>query len=200
MEKPNTRKSAFDELGLKGTIEALKDEIKELYLADDVPWIVGYSGGKDSTAVLQLTWLAISELPVEQRRKPVHVISTDTMVENPIVAQWVTRSLSSMRESAVQNTMPMQPRLLHPKIEESFWVNLIGKGYPAPRPQFRWCTERLKIKPSNRFIRQVVTDNGEAILLIGARKAESSSRAHVLKKNQEHRVRDRLSPSATLPG
>ena len=200
MAKPNTKKSAFTELGLKGTVEELKAEIKELYQADDVPWIIGYSGGKDSTAVLQLTWLALAELPVAQRRKTVHVISTDTMVENPIVSGWVARSLGAMKISARENEMPMQPQLLHPKLEESFWVNLIGKGYPAPRPQFRWCTERLKIKPSNRFIRQVVTDNGEAILLIGARKAESSARAHVLKRNQKHRVRDRLSPSATLAG
>jgi DNA sulfur modification protein DndC len=195
-----TKKSAFAELGLKGTIEELKAEIKELYQADDVPWIIGYSGGKDSTAVLQLTWLALAELPVEQRRKTVHVISTDTMVENPIVASWVHRSISAMRESAAKNTMPIQPRLLHPQVEESFWVNLIGKGYPAPRPQFRWCTDRLKIKPSNRYIRQVVTDNGEAILLIGARKAESTARKHVMMRNQKHRVRDRLSPSATLAG
>lgn len=195
-----SRTSAFTELGLKGTIEELKAEIKELYQADDVPWIIGYSGGKDSTAVLQLTWLALAELPVEQRQKTVHVISTDTMVENPIVASWVHRSLTAMRESAGKNTMPIQPRLLHPQVEESFWVNLIGKGYPAPRPQFRWCTDRLKIKPSNRYIRQVVTDNGEAILLIGARKAESAARKHVMMRNQKHRVRDRLSPSATLAG
>ncbi|HOW67750.1 MAG TPA: DNA phosphorothioation system sulfurtransferase DndC [Candidatus Paceibacterota bacterium] len=200
MPKAESKKPAFAELGLKATISQLKEEIRELYLADDVPWIVGYSGGKDSTAVLQLTWLALAELPVEQRRKTVHVISTDTMVENPVVAAWVQRSLSALRERANQDSMPVEPQLLHPKVDESFWVNLIGRGYPAPRPQFRWCTERLKIKPSNRFIRQVVTDNGEAILLIGARKAESSARAHVLKRNQKHRVRDRLSPSATLPG
>lgn len=200
MATATIKRAAFPGLGLKGTVEQLKEEIRELYLADDVPWIVGYSGGKDSTAVLQLTWLALAELPVEQRRKTVHVISTDTMVENPVVAGWVQRSLAALRDRAKQDSMPIEPQLLHPRLEESFWVNLIGRGYPAPRPQFRWCTERLKIKPSNRFIRQVVTDNGEAILLIGARKAESSARAHVLKRNQKHRVRDRLSPSATLPG
>ena len=200
MATPATKKSAFTELGLKGTIELLKEEIRDLYAADDVPWIIGYSGGKDSTAVLQLTWLALAELPQDQRRKTVHVISTDTMVENPIVAGWVQRSLETLGESARKMSMPVQPKLLHPKTEESFWVNLIGRGYPAPRPKFRWCTERLKIKPSNRFIKEIVTNNGEAILLIGARKAESTARARVLSKNQKYRVRDRLSPSATLAG
>jgi DNA sulfur modification protein DndC len=199
MATPN-KASAFSDLGFKATLEMLKEEIRELYQADDVPWIIGYSGGKDSTAVLQLTWLAIAELPAEQRRKPIHVISTDTMVENPVVAAWVQRSLAALTAKSERSNMPMKPKLLHPRVEESFWVNLIGRGYPAPRPQFRWCTDRLKIKPSNRFIRQVVTDNGEAILLIGARKAESSARARVLSRNQKYRVRERLSPSATLPG
>src|SRR6266576_2976539 len=120
MATPTTKKSAFAELGLKGAINRLKEEIRELYLADEVPWIIGYSGGKDSTAVLQLTWLALAELPAEQRRKTVHVISTDTMVENPIVSGWVQRSLGAMRASAEKDSMPMQPRLLQPKLEESF--------------------------------------------------------------------------------
>ncbi len=199
-KKPAAKNSAFAALGLKATLEQLKAEVRELYLADDVPWIIGYSGGKDSTAVLQLTWLALAELPAEQRRKTVHVISTDTMVENPIVSTWVQKSLEILGEESRKTSMSIKPKLLHPKTEESFWVNLIGRGYPAPRPKFRWCTERLKIKPSNRFIREVVTDNGEAILLIGARKAESAARAKVLTRNQKYRVRDRLSPSATLAG
>jgi DNA sulfur modification protein DndC len=79
-------------------------------------------------------------------------------------------------------------------------VNLIGRGYPAPRPKFRWCTDRLKIKPSNAFISEIVTKNGEAILCIGARREESAARARVLDKNTRYRIRDRVSPSATLPG
>lgn len=194
------RRSAFAELGLSRTVAALTEEIRELYLADAVPWIIGYSGGKDSTATLQLVWNALSELPVEQRTKTVHVVSTDTLVENPIVATWVRKSLDVMGDRARALQMPITPHLLHPRVEDSFWVNLIGKGYPAPRPKFRWCTERLKIRPSNGFISKIVTENGEAILCIGARKAESTARARVLSKNQKHRVRDRLSPSATLSG
>lgn len=194
------RASAFNELGFQATIAQLEDEIRALYMADDVPWIIGYSGGKDSTATLQLVWSAIAGLSAEKRHKTIHVISTDTLVENPIVAAWVDRSMTVMGRTADDLGIPVKPRLLRPDVTESFWVNLIGRGYPAPRPKFRWCTERLKIRPSNRFISQVVTDNGEAILCIGARKAESIARARVLEKNTRFRVRDRLSPSATLPG
>lgn len=192
--------SAFKPQGFKTTVDALCAEIRELYLADEVPWIIGYSGGKDSTATLQLVWMAVAGLPVEQRKKTIHVISTDTLVENPIVSTWVGRSISSMRKKAKETAMPILATLLHPRVEETFWVNLIGKGYPAPRHKFRWCTERLKIKPSNRYISDVVTKNGEAILCLGARKAESSARAKVMDRNQKYRVRDRLSPSATLAG
>jgi DNA sulfur modification protein DndC len=194
------RASAFNELGFKDTIDQLCAEIRELYSADEVPWIIGYSGGKDSTATLQLVWTAIAGLPVEDRKKTIHVISTDTLVENPVVAAWVAKSMEVMTKAAAETEMPIRPQLLRPRIEESFWVNLIGRGYPAPRPKFRWCTERLKIKPSNRFIAKVVTDNGEAILCIGARKNESAARSKVLEKNTKYRVRDRLSPSATLAG
>src|SRR5687767_14380607 len=131
--------------GLGDTVSGLTAEIRELYVSDQVPWVVGYSGGKDSTAILQLVWQALSELPEVQRTKPVHVISTDTLVENPVVAGWVTRSLEIMGEAAAAQGLPITPHRLTPEIADTFWVNLIGRGYPAPRPKFRWCTERLKI-------------------------------------------------------
>jgi DNA sulfur modification protein DndC len=193
------RPSAFTEHGFRATIDSLLAEIRELYLADNVPWVVGYSGGKDSTAVLQLVWLALAGLPEESRKKPVHVISTDTLVENPVVASWVSQSLEVMRKSAEEQRVPVVPHRLTPAVTDSFWVSLIGKGYPAPRPKFRWCTERLKIKPSNAFIGSVVRDNGECILVLGTRKAESQARARTMERHEKYRVRDRLSPNASLP-
>lgn len=192
--------SAFGGLGLKSTVHALFEEIRELYLADDIPWIVGYSGGKDSTAVLSLVWLALSGLSPEERTKTIHVISTDTMVENPVVASWVSQSLESMRAAARSQALPIEPHRLTPEVKDSFWVNLIGRGYPAPRPKFRWCTERLKIRPSNTFIRNMVRASGETILVLGTRKAESSSRSARMSRLESIRVRERLSPNESLPG
>jgi DNA sulfur modification protein DndC len=191
--------SAFAELGLGGTVDSLTAEIRALYLEDEVPWVVGYSGGKDSTAVLQLVWQALSGLEKDQRKKTVHVISTDTLVENPIVALWVANSLELMRTASEKDDLPIQPHRLTPAVKDTFWVNLIGKGYPAPRRRFRWCTDRLKISPSNQFIMDVVRTNGEAILVLGTRKAESSKRSAVMTDLERHRIRDRLSPNARLP-
>ena len=194
-----TRRSAFTD-GMRKAVDALVDETARLYLEDDVPWVVGYSGGKDSTAVLQLVWLALETIPADQRRKTVHVITTDTLVENPIVASWVSRSLDVLGDTAKSRGLPIQPHRLTPAVEDSFWVNLIGRGYPAPRPKFRWCTERLKIKPSNTFIRNVVRSHGEAILVLGVRKAESQARAKTMASAAAAgRVRDRLSPNVSLP-
>ncbi|MBB3730343.1 DNA phosphorothioation system sulfurtransferase DndC [Nonomuraea dietziae] len=197
---PQRRNIPFKERGgLAATITELTEEIRELYQADEVPWVVGYSGGKDSTAILQLVWFALEGLPEDKRTKPVHVISTDTLVENPIVASWVTQSLEAMRKAAEAKGLPITPHRLTPATKDSFWVGLIGKGYPAPRPKFRWCTERLKIRPSNSFIRNVVREHGETILVLGIRKAESQVRAKVMAKHEKRRVRDRLSPNGNLP-
>jgi DNA sulfur modification protein DndC len=199
MSTPTRGSTPFEGSSLKEVVAELVAEVRELYVADEVPWVIGYSGGKDSTAILQLVWLALKELPVEERKKTVYVISTDTLVENPIVASWVTQSLDTMREAAAAQQLPIEPNRLTPAVKDTFWVNLIGRGYPAPRPKFRWCTERMKIKPSNSFIRSVVKRHGEAILVLGIRKQESQARARAMERHEKGRVRDRLSPNGNLP-
>ena len=197
------KNSAFAELGIAKTVREVCDEIRELYLWDEIPWVVGYSGGKDSTAVLELVWLAIKDLPAERRTKPIHVISTDTLVEQPIVSAWVDASHAKMRRAAEKQGIPIRPRKLTPDVRDTFWVNLIGKGYPTPRKLFRWCTSRLKINPSNHFIRNVVRENGEALLVLGTRKAESARRSHTMAKAERGSRRaitnDRLTLNANLP-
>ena len=196
----STRVSAFSGAGFKGAVQILHQEIQELYTADDVPWIIGYSGGKDSSATLQLVWTAVAELPPDQRRKNVYVISTDTLVENPIVSAWVIKSHDAMKRVAEKQKVPFCPRRLTPKLRDSFWVNLIGRGYAAPRHKFRWCTYRLKIQPSNTFINGIVSSSRKAILVLGIRKAESSARAANMVRREKDRVRERLSPNSSLPG
>ncbi len=188
-----------DTYALGPVIEELVEQTKELYQADSIPWVVGYSGGKDSTAILQLVWMALSDLPPNRRSKPVYIISTDTLVENPVVAAWVSKSLDIMGQAAKRDGLPFHPRRLTPTLQDSFWVNLIGRGYPAPRHKFRWCTERLKIKPSNQFIVDIVQKNGECILVLGTRKAESSQRSNRMQKLEGERTRHQLSPNQSLP-
>ena len=89
----------------KQDVQDVLEVIKQLYLEDRIPWICGYSGGKDSTAIVQLVWMALRQIPKEKRVKTVHVISTDTMVESPVVAVWSSQSLKKMAEAAEKEEM-----------------------------------------------------------------------------------------------
>jgi len=183
----------------KSDINDLSEIIRKLYLEDSIPWVIGYSGGKDSTATLQLVWMALADLPLEKRQhKTVHVISTNTLVESPIVAKWVDNSLVKMECQAEADNLPIIPHRLTPDYNDTFWVNLLGRGYPYPRPTMRWCTDRLKIKPSNTFVQNVVSAYGEVILLLGTRKAESAARAKTMRYYENLRVRDYLSPNGSI--
>ncbi len=179
-------------------IEGLLETVRNLYLADSIPWVIGYSGGKDSTATLQLVWLALRELPDYQLKKTVHIINTDTLVESPVVAKWAQQSLQKMGEAAQAQHLPFVPHRLIPDYNNTFWVNLVGRGYPFPRKKFRWCTDRLKIQPVNNFIKEKLAEHGEIIMVLGTRKAESANRAKTMAYYEKKRVRELLSPNPTL--
>lgn len=175
-------------------IEYIIDEILDQYMYADTtdrPWIIGFSGGKDSTVLLTLVWLALRKIKEEkivpfQLRRPIYVVCNDTMVENPIISTYVDEVLNQIEKQAREEDMPIFVRKTIPKLEDSFWVNVIGKGYPVPNTAFRWCTDKMKIKPTARFITEQVDECGEAIILIGTRKAESATRARSIKKHEIH--------------
>lgn len=182
----------------KDDVEGLKNTVRNLYQTDDIPWVIGYSGGKDSTATLQLVWQSISELPKEERKKQIHIINTDTLVESPVVAKWAQNSLRKMDCAAEQQNLPFITHRLTPEYDNTFWVNLIGRGYPFPRKKFRWCTDRMKIQPVNKFVKDQIAEHGEIIMVLGTRKAESSNRARTMAYYEKKRVRELLSPNPTL--
>lgn len=182
----------------KNVIEELMETVRSLYLSDDIPWVIGYSGGKDSTATLQLVWYALEKLSSAQLKKPVHVINTDTRVESPVISRWAKKSLDVLEKMSDEKGMPFQIHILKPKADNTFWVNLLGRGYPFPRKKLRWCTDRLKIQPVNSFIKEKIAEHGEIILVIGTRKAESASRAKSMAKLEKMRVRELLSPNPTM--
>ncbi len=171
-----TEPSVFDKRGLSDIYE----EIRQVYSSDTRPWIIGYSGGKDSTAALQLVWSALAELPLDKRTKPIFVIASDTLVETPVIVDYIDTTLSKVNETARTKQMPFSAVKVHPQVSETFWVNLIGRGYPAPQQQFRWCTDRMKIRPADRFIREKVSQHGEVIVVLGVRRSESMTRAQVM--------------------
>lgn len=163
-------------------------ELMDQYQEEDRynrPWIIGFSGGKDSTVLLTLTWMAMQRLKdqgVALKRK-VYVVCNDTMVENPVIEEYVQNVLEKIRKAAIEKNLPISVTMTLPILEDSFWCCTIGKGYPAPNNAFRYCTERMKIKPTTKFIVDQVAADGEAIVLIGTRKGESQKRAMSIKRH-----------------
>lgn len=163
--------------------DEIRDEIKEEYVKPDGrPWIIGFSGGKDSTLVLHLVTEALLELSHADRNRDVHVVANDTLVESPIVASYVDAVLAQLTEAFAGLSLPVSVQKTVPELNNTFWVNLIGRGYPAPTRLFRWCTDRTKIRPTTNYIRREVADHGEVVLLLGVRRSESSARAKIARK------------------
>jgi DNA sulfur modification protein DndC len=160
--------------------QAIKDSLRRLYLDDPRPWLVGFSGGKDSTLVASLIVETVVGIPEAGRKKPVSILCTDTRVEIPAIAETIEATLSRIRRFSQQNNLNIEVNLLKPPPEQSFWVNIIGRGYPPPNRVFRWCTQRLKIDPVTMFVQQRLGHWSEAILHLGARRAESSTRAQTM--------------------
>lgn len=164
-------------------IKETKEEIIKAYKLDKRPWVVGYSGGKDSTVVVQLIFEALSEMSSKDLHKKIYVISSDTLVETPLIINSINRTLRRIQDEALKRGLPIETHKVKPILKDSFWVNLIGKGYPSPNQKFRWCTDRLKIDPANRFITEKVSSHGEVIMVLGVREDESATRGNVIRSH-----------------
>lgn len=185
---------------LRGKLRSIRQELRAEYLQPhDKPWMIGFSGGKDSTLLAHLVLECLLAVAPDERKRRVFIVSNDTLVESPIFQSFVDRLLRQLSEGVAALRLPVEVIKTHPQIEESFWVNLLGKGYPAPNRTFRWCTDRMKIRPTSRFIRQVVSEKGEAILLLGVRRAESASRSGNIARHEDAEGR-RLSPHSDHKG
>ena len=179
-------------------INAVMEEMRNLYLNDSRPWVIGFSGGKDSTCVVQMVYYMLKTLPSDKRIKDVHILISDTLVENPIMGERRRKVCGKIEKQAKKDNLPITVKILLPELNDTFWVNLIGRGYPSPNRWFRWCTDRLKIKPMTRYILEQVKENGEVVILLGIRKSESEVRVQTMDK---YEIKDfKLRKHATLPG
>ena len=150
------------------------------------PWIIGFSGGKDSTVLLMLTWIAMQELKEDRKplRRRVYVVCNDTMVENPVIEEYVSTVLLKIGDASREQMMPIQVVTTTPQLEDTFWSCVIGKGYPVPNNSFRFCTEKMKMKPTSKFITDQVVADGEAIVLVGTRLTESQQRERSIRRHE----------------
>lgn len=186
---------------LKSAFEDLIDQVKLQYLDETqlYPWIVGFSGGKDSTLVAHAVFEAILDIPRHKRIRKVHIVSNDTLVESPIVIDHLSKQQEKILLAAESFDLPITVSTTRPDVERSFWTLLIGKGYPSPNQTMRWCTDRLKILPTSRFILKNVSKHGSAIVVLGVRKDESNSRRNIIEKHRNLK-NSNLCPHSALMG
>lgn len=153
------------------------EEMTYVYKHDDRPWLIGYSGGKDSSLLVNLVLETVARLPEHERTKKIFIVTSDTGVENPVVKRYMHTSSEKINEFSQKNNANIKADIIYPDVAQSYWSLVIGLGYPTPEPPgFRWCTERLKILPMNRYTNNIIEKYGEVIILLGVRKAESQTR------------------------
>lgn len=172
----------------------LRDEYRQPHRT---PWIIGFSGGKDSTLLAQLVFEMLLDLPPSQRVRDVHLVANDTLVESPVLARHLDDVLARIASAVGPLRLPVVVAKTTPEEDETFWVNLIGRGYPSPSRIFRWCTDRMKIRPTTRYIQAQVSAAGQAILLLGVRRSESSQRRKSVGRYDNG---ERLNPHNSLQG
>lgn len=180
---------------IRAALAELSDEYQQPH---DHPWILAFSGGKDSTLVLQLVIEMLLLMAPSDRPRPVHVVGNDTLVESPLLVAHMRAMLAKLEQAADTLRVPITTHITVPADGQTFWCNVIGRGYPPPNRSFRWCTDRMKIVPTTKFIREQVSAAGKVVMLIGVRSAESANRAKII---EQHTIAgQRLNPHDSLRG
>ena len=92
---------------------------------------------------------------------------------------YTIETLKRVENFSKKNNYNVDVIITEPDIKDSFFVNVIGKGYVPPSFMFRWCTDRLRTRPL-----QKVTNNSDNIIVLGTRLNESNERNRVLETNK----------------
>jgi DNA sulfur modification protein DndC len=160
---------------MENKVATLKERLKELFSQFlGQPVVVAYSGGKDSTFLLHHVLVLLKEM----RSNPLVVVYADTLVENPLIHQHAREFLEKVKEYCEAKGIDAHILIAQPEAKDTFWVSVIGKGYPVPSPWFRWCQGKLKIKP----VKKVLEGFSEGIMLVAVRTQESMARQKSLKR------------------
>lgn len=196
MLSPGHSTTTSEPTPLGAKLSEIMAELRDEYLQEHArPWIIGFSGGKDSTLLAQMVLEMLLGLPPRKRNRTVHVVANDTLVESPVIANHLDQVLERIRKAVVPLRLPVIVAKTIPEVDQTFWTNLIGRGYPSPSRVFRWCTDRMKIAPTTAYIKSQVAQSGEAILLLGVRRAESAQRARSVERYDNGQ---RLNPHNSL--
>jgi DNA sulfur modification protein DndC len=160
---------------MEDKVAVLIERLRELFSQFlGQPVVVAYSGGKDSTFLLHHVLVLLTQM----RSNPLVVVYADTLVENPLIHQHVLEVLEKVKAYCENTGIDARILVAQPEVKNTFWVSVIGKGYPVPSPWFRWCQGKLKIKP----VKKVLEGFSEGIMLVAVRTQESRTRQKSLSR------------------
>ena len=164
-------------LSIKDKEETALEILEHYYLNDDRPFCVAYSGGKDSSVILYLTVKMLESLVARhmELNKKVLVINSNTLAELPPVLEHLKTSLTQIEKYAQKNNLPISVEEVTPELKNTLNVQLLGVGMPPPSNSLRWCTDKLKVFPIDKKIKEIFP-SGKFISIIGTRRDESFSR------------------------
>lgn len=175
--EPKIKRPSVAELSMGSKAVIMSKYLDE---SDPQDWALGYSGGKDSTALLDLVVKSITSVPPEKRTRKVHVRAANTAQENPLVHEHMVEQVRLVRKYIMRHHLPMTIEIVQRPLEDSYFYLVLGKGYPLPSQNGsgRWCTDRLKIQPQKKAMETVEP----SFILTGVRKSESAQRAKSIEK------------------
>lgn len=163
-------------------LDAIEVSRRALLANPHSKWVVGFSGGKDSTAALKILLSACKRLEAEPPR--IELIYCDTGVENPVLDFYVKSLFDRLNAEIETDLSFMTTHILRAPVDKRFFVKIIGRGYPPPTNNFRWCTSYLRIRPVADFIKRAAVE--DAIVVLGMRKSESQQRDRTLGKSADY--------------
>ena len=191
------------ELSIEEKEKIALEMLRHYYLNDTRPFCVAYSGGKDSSVLVYLTIKMLENLIKEDKilDKDVLIINSNTLAELPPVLKHLENSLVKIQDYSDLYKLPIKVKEVKPEIKNTLNVQLLGVGMPPPSNQLRWCTDKLKVFPIDKEIKENFP-NGEFISVIGTRRDESFSReARIIKKtvkDTDLKLNDRYKNASNL--
>jgi DNA sulfur modification protein DndC len=193
-------------------MDSIVKEMRELYLQDRKPWIVIFSGGKDSSLCLEYTFQMLLSLSKEERVKPVYVLMVNTLAETPMMSHFMVKSMKYVQKAADEMELPIIAKTAVPEMKDRFFYNTLGRGLLviSPKSRGRWCTHRMKQNPVQAKIREIIDsadnmadvgisfssdgqlslldqDTTRVVQILGTRLDESAARAASIRS---HEIKD----------
>lgn len=179
----NSKMSLFNIEGFTAPIILKKlttyAELLYLYKSDERPFSIAYSGGKDSTATMDVVFkaLLLNKFIYGEMHKITYVMFSDTLLEMDPVIEGILDSIDEIEKFGLKYNLNLEIKRVSPIVKNTFFSLLIGKGYMVPRRDNRWCTDRLKVLPQKKAIVEILNKTKIGFIAItGQRQDESSDR------------------------